>query len=220
MSNPSFSDPATVLFLDMLADILTHDSLQMESDFNTKMQFINEIVKTCEDDAKNLHYVGQTLRSARCSMLKLEMDLKENEANLIEAEKLVEMSEQCQSPEVVSYQTYPLGRPTYQDLLSLLMSTEKTADQCNQMKEEIVMNNHPIPANGIPGNLVAKLIDCHRCTLEALEKQMENLQSHVAAVDKEFGHLYNEQDASKFNAPCPCKPIEKLKPKDGCGKRI
>ncbi|KRK03666.1 uncharacterized protein Dyak_GE24377, isoform B [Drosophila yakuba] len=154
-------------------------------------------------------------------MLKMEMELNENETNLIEAEKVVTKLEQrCPSPEVVGCQTYPLTHATYQDLLGLLMSTETTAHQCNQMKEEIEMYNKEVSAVVIPGNVVAKLIECHNNTLESLEKKIETLQSQVTKVQKEFEQLYNEQDASKFNVPCPYKQIKELKPKDVCGIQL
>ncbi|XP_043654949.1 uncharacterized protein LOC122621221 isoform X1 [Drosophila teissieri] len=221
MCEPSFSDPSAFLYLDMLADILMQDSLEMESDFNIKLRFLKEQEQIYLDNAKNVLSVDQTLRSAHCSMLKMEMELNENETNLIEAEKVVTKLEQsCPSPDVVGCQKYPLARATYQDLLSLLMSTEKTAHQCNQMKEDIEMYNKENSAIVIPGNVVAKLIDCHNNTLESLEKQIEVLQCQVTKVQKEFEQLYNEQDASKFNVPCPCKQIKELKPKDVCGIQL
>ncbi|EDX12718.1 uncharacterized protein LOC6727860 isoform X1 [Drosophila simulans] len=213
MCEPSLSDLSTFLYLDMLADILMQDSLELESDFNTKLKFLKEQEHICLDNAQNALPVDETLKSVNHIMLRVEMELHENEINLIEAEKAVTKLEQSYpSPEILAGQTYPLASTTYQDLLSILMSTKKTAEQCNQIKEEVATYNEQISAKVPSVNLVTKLIDCHNNTLESMEKQIEKLQNQVTQVQKEF-ELLNKEYESQFHAMCPCKKIKELKTK-------
>lgn len=173
MGEPNLSDPSTFLYLDMLADILMQDSLEMESDFNTKLKFLKEQEQICLDNAKNVRLNGHrqtgykffilqqalpiddTLRSVKCTMLRVEMELHENEINLIQAEKAVTKLEQSYpSPESLAGQVFPLASTTYQDLLSMLMSSKKTVDHCNQIKEEVATYNEQISAKVPSVNLV------------------------------------------------------------------
>ncbi|KMZ03220.1 uncharacterized protein LOC6727860 isoform X2 [Drosophila simulans] len=109
MCEPSLSDLSTFLYLDMLADILMQDSLELESDFNTKLKFLKEQEHICLDNAQNALPVDETLKSVNHIMLRVEMELHENEINLIEAEKAVTKLEQSYpSPEILAGQTYPL----------------------------------------------------------------------------------------------------------------
>nr|ADB93358.1 MIP16470p [Drosophila melanogaster] len=147
----------------------------MESDFNTKLKFLKEQEQICLDNAKNALPIDDTLRSVKCTMLRVEMELHENEINLIQAEKAVTKLEQSYpSPESLAGQVFPLASTTYQDLLSMLMSSKKTVDHCNQIKEEVATYNEQISAKVPSVNLVTKLIDYHNNTLESMEKISKN----------------------------------------------
>jgi len=99
--------------------------------------------------------MDQMLGPINCSMLKLEMELHENETNLIEAEKAITRLEQtCPRSESNGCRTYPLARATYEDLLSLLVSAEKTAAQCTTIREEIEMYNQEASAKLPPKSVV------------------------------------------------------------------
>jgi len=54
MCESKFSDPSSFLYLDMLADILMRDTLEMEVDFNKKMEFIKEQEQKVLENAKNV----------------------------------------------------------------------------------------------------------------------------------------------------------------------
>lgn len=84
------------------------------------------------------------------------MDLSENENLLIQAEDTVTILERsCVNvPEQRQCRVDPLVRATYTDLLRLLMSTEKSAVQCNSLREEIEVYNNEVSAKLIPVNVV------------------------------------------------------------------
>ncbi|XP_017056190.1 uncharacterized protein LOC108098037 [Drosophila ficusphila] len=213
MSKTNLSDPSAFLYLDMLADVLMHDTLEMESDFNTKMQFIKEQEQKVLDNGKNLLSVNQFLGSVNRSMLKLEMELNENETNLLEAEKAVtRLEKRCPSADRKTCRVHPLVRATYEDLLGLLLSTEQTASQCNQMRDQIMMYGKEAAEKVAPANVVKKIIDYHNSTLESLEKHIVNLQSQVTKVQKEFDQLSKKLEVQNLLR----KGNEKSKPKDVC----
>ncbi|XP_016978571.2 uncharacterized protein LOC108044184 [Drosophila rhopaloa] len=217
MCEPNFSDPSSFLYLDMLADILMRDALELESDFNTKMEFIKEQEQMCLDNAKNVFSVDQFLGSVNCCMLKLEMDLNENETNLIEMEKAVTRLEQrCPRSDNEASRTYPLARVTYEDLLSLLMSADKTAAQCNHIREQIEMYNKQAAEQLAPATVVAKIIDYHNNTLASLEKQIEKMQGQVTQVQREYEQLNRDQESNRAAAQCSCKKTKNSKPIDIC----
>ncbi|XP_017083759.1 uncharacterized protein LOC108116400 [Drosophila eugracilis] len=196
MCEPNFSDPSFFMHLDMLSDILMRDTLELESEFNNKMQFIKEQEQECVENAKNLTSMDEVLKSINGSMVKIEIELNENETNLIEAEKAItELEERCPRSEYGAGRKYPLARATYVDLLGLLMSTEKTDAQCNQIREEIEMFNNQAQTRQPPGNMISQLIDYHTSTLECLEKQIENLQSQASKVQNAYEQLTLKPEA-------------------------
>ncbi|XP_016949770.1 uncharacterized protein LOC108024378 [Drosophila biarmipes] len=215
MCDSKFSDPTSFLYLDMLADILMRDTVEMEADFNKKVEFIKEQEQKVMDNAKNLLSMDQMLGPITCSMLKLEMELSENESSLIEAEKAVTRLEQtCSSSNSSGCRTYPLARATYEDLLSLLMSAEKTAAQCNTMREQIEMYNQEATAKLPPKTVIGKIIDYHNNILLLLEKEIEKLQSEVTKVQREYEELNRKLEPCKLIAQAPChkndsKPMAK-----------
>ncbi|XP_070143344.1 uncharacterized protein [Drosophila kikkawai] len=208
--------PMSFMHLDMLADILHHDLREMASDFEIKSQFCKEQEQKCLDNAINLLSVDQLLGSLNCCMLKLEMDLNENETNLIEAEKTVSRLERnCQiNSKNPSPRVYPLARATYEDLLEQLLATEKTAVQFNNIKNEIEAFHQESVEKLAPGSVlsqITKLISYHTSTLESMEKQIQDLETHVNQLQSEFERLMEDK---KCTAKCPCQPTGNYEPMD------
>ncbi|XP_065722830.2 optineurin [Drosophila suzukii] len=221
MCESKFSDPSSFLYLDMLADILMRDTLEMEVDFNKKMEFIKEQEQKVLENAKNLISMDQMLGPINCSMLKLEMELHENETNLIEAEKAITRLEQtCPRSESNGCRTYPLARATYEDLLSLLVSAEKTAAQCTTIREEIEMYNQEASAKLPPKSVITKIIDYHNNILILLEKEIEKLQCEVTKVQREYEELNKKMEPSKLIAQCPCQQNNDFKPMVKCDVQL
>ncbi|XP_070073723.1 uncharacterized protein [Drosophila takahashii] len=210
MSESNSSDPTTFLYLDMLSDLLMRDTLEMETSFNNQMKFIKDQEQKVLDNAKNVFSMDQLLGSINCCLLKVEMELNDNEFNLIEAEKAVTRLEQaCPRSDSTACRTYPLARFTYQDLLSLLLSAESTAAQCNTLREEIEMYNKEASEKLPPKNVI---MDYHNNILLSLEKEIQKLQSEVTKVQREYEVLKGKQEASKYLPQCSCKNNVEVKP--------
>ncbi|KAH8292428.1 hypothetical protein KR054_009665, partial [Drosophila jambulina] len=195
MCKANMSDePMSFMHLDMLADILYHDLEEMASDFEIKSQFCKEQEQKCIDNAMNFITVDQLVNSLNCCMLKLEMDLNENETNLIEAEKTVSRLERnCRKDsEDPPSRVYPLARATYEDLLEQLLATEKTAVQCNNIKAEIEAFHQEAAEKLAPRSLITKIIDYHTATLESMDKQIKHFESQINQVQGEFERLMED----------------------------
>ncbi|XP_017119127.1 uncharacterized protein LOC108140689 [Drosophila elegans] len=206
MCEPNYSDPSSFLQLDMLADILMRYAFEFESDFNTKLAFIKEQEQKCMENSKNVLSVSQILGSVNCSMLKLEMELNENEINLIEVEKAITRLEQsCPTADKMACRKCPLARVTYNDLLSLLMSANQMSTQCNHIREEVEMFNKQAAEQLAPANVIAKIIDYHNSTLKSLEKHIEEMQSQVTKVQRNFEELNRDHETRTADTHCSCK---------------
>ncbi|KAH8363155.1 hypothetical protein KR084_006052 [Drosophila pseudotakahashii] len=215
MSESNSADPTSFLYLDMLADLLMRDTLEMETYFNNQMKFIKEQEQKVLDNAKNVFSMDQSLGSINCSMLRIELDLNENELFLIEAEKAVSRLEQaCPQSDSTACRTYPLARVTYQDLLSLLLSAESTAAQCNTLKEEIEMYNKEASGKLPQKTVIAKIMNYHNNILLSLEKGIDKLKIEVTKVQREYEELNRKHEASKLLPQNSCKKNDEVKPMD------
>ncbi|KAH8243507.1 hypothetical protein KR032_007906, partial [Drosophila birchii] len=194
------------MYLDMLANVLYHDMEEMASDFETKNQFCKEQEQKCMDNAINVLSVHQVVTSLNCSMLRLEMNLNENETNLLEAEQIVSRVERnCQRyPEEPQSRVYPLARATYEDLLEQLLASEKTAVQCSNMRAEIDTFHQEALENLAPRSLITQIINYHTATLKSMEKQIKNFETQINQVKGEFEKLMEDNEAKKCTAQCPC----------------
>ncbi|KAH8384530.1 hypothetical protein KR200_008723, partial [Drosophila serrata] len=199
-------EPMSFLYLDMLAHILFRDIEEMAMDFETKSQFCREQEQKCLDNAINVLSVHQLVNSLNCSMLRLEMDLNENEANLLQAETTVSRLERnCQRhPENPSSRVYPLARATYEDLLVQLLATEKTAAQCNSIRSELEAFHQEVVEKLAPRSLITQIINYHTTIMESMEKQINQFESQINQVQDEFKRLVKDKEAKKSTTKCPC----------------
>ncbi|KAH8264306.1 hypothetical protein KR038_006353, partial [Drosophila bunnanda] len=209
-------EPMSFMYLDMLANVLYRDMEEMALDFETKSQFCKEQEQKCMDNAINVLSVHQFVNSLNCSMLRLEMDLNENETDLLEAEKTVARLERnCQrDPENPSSRVFPLARATYEDLLVQLLATEKTAAQCNNIRTEIEALHQEAVEKLAPRSLITQIINYHTFTLESMEKQVNQFESRINQMQGEFKRLMEDQKAKKSLSKCPCQPTPGNDPMD------
>ncbi|KAH8383217.1 hypothetical protein KR009_007409, partial [Drosophila setifemur] len=208
--------PSDFLYLSLLADILKQDTDELESDFKIKMEFVCKQEKKCLENAEDVNIIDkssfnkfkfqhmlynhqlfsldQFLGSFQSSLLRLEMELNDNELLLIEAENAVcQLERTCVNvPDRKPCRMYPLARSSYAELLGLLMSTENSTAQCNTLREEIEVFNKEASEQVAPMNVIAKIIDYHNKTLVTLDKQLEQLQCQVGKVQHEYDQIDKE----------------------------
>ncbi|EDV30229.1 uncharacterized protein Dana_GF23053 [Drosophila ananassae] len=223
MGESTNKDPMSFLYMNLLADILMQETVEFENEFRIKMEFIRDQEKLCFSNAKNLVSVDQFLRTLNGTLLKLEMDLNENENLLIQAEDTVTILERsCVNvPEQRQCRVDPLVRATYTDLLRLLMSTEKSAVQCNSLREEIEAYNNEVSGKLMPVNVIGQIMDFHNRTLDTMEKQINLLNVQIEGLKKEFAEMAKREAKLLLAASLPHVPcIPEPKPRKPCPKNL
>ncbi|KAH8276136.1 hypothetical protein KR026_001327 [Drosophila bipectinata] len=215
MGESTSKDPASFHNMNLLADILIRETEELENEFRIKMEFIRDQEKLCFSNANNLVTVDQFLKTINGTLLKLETDLNENDDLLIQAEDKVAILERsCVNvPEQRQSRVDPMVRATYTDLLRLLMSTEKSADQCNTLREEIEVYNNEMSEKLVPVNVIGKIMDFHNRTLDTMEKQINLLHVQIVGLKTEFADISKREEklllAALLPKPKTRKPCSK-----------
>ncbi|KAH8336508.1 hypothetical protein KR074_004692 [Drosophila pseudoananassae] len=217
MGESTRKDPTSFLYMNLLADILIRETEELENEFRIKMEFIRDQEKLCLSNANNLVSVDQFLKTINGTLFKLETDLNENEDMLIQAEEKVAILERsCVNvPEQRHSRVDPMVRATYTDLLRLLMSTEKSAAQCNTLREEFEVYNNEMSEKLVPVNVIGQIVDFHNRTLDTMEKQINLLQTQIEVLKTEFAGVAKREEKLLLAAFLP-----KPKTRKPCSKNL
>ncbi|KAH8312479.1 hypothetical protein KR044_010994, partial [Drosophila immigrans] len=191
MGEPSLTDPMSFLYLDMLSDILIDDTKELEHQFETKMQFLREQEQLCFETGKHLVFIEKFVETLKNCVYKLELELAKNESELLQAEKVILCCEASYRAPMKSpmFTTMPFKYSSFLVLMKLLLSADRTAAQANVLKAEIQHYNEEAIAHLEPINMITKIIDYHRQSLDMMEKQVNQMESMTREVTNNYDQI-------------------------------
>lgn len=90
-----------------------------------------------------LKYIDQFVDTLKKCVFQTELELQENEFELLEAEKIISHYESFRVDPSTSlkFTNIQFNYSNYLDLLKLLLSADRSAAQCNKLKDEIEQYN-------------------------------------------------------------------------------
>ncbi|XP_068155479.1 uncharacterized protein [Drosophila tropicalis] len=211
MSEATDRDPMSFLYLDLLANYLLSDLEETTKDFNNKMMFIREQESNILDNVQNVIYIDEFLDLLRKCVVKMEIELNENESGLIEAERIVASLERSLSRrESLGGNWVPLQRCTYKHLLKLLLSADRSHAQCACLKDEIEDYNQELIEKMAPGKMIGDIIDYHNKALELLERQISQLESQTEILKINFDQISKDMNISSLSTKLTCKTGQEI----------
>ncbi|KAL7728513.1 hypothetical protein ACLKA6_012527 [Drosophila palustris] len=196
----NLSDPMSFLYLDMLSTILIDDTKELEKQFDTKMHFIREQEQNCLENAKQLVFIDQFVDTLKKCVCQTELELQENEFDLLEAEKVISYFETSMSLKCLKYE-----HSNYLVLLKLLLSADRSAAQCNKLKDEIEQYNNETCKQLEPVKLITKIIGYHKDTLDMLENQINKLECMTKDVASNYEEIIKTLKISSLTTKCTCE---------------
>ncbi|EDW84201.2 uncharacterized protein Dwil_GK13269 [Drosophila willistoni] len=210
MCEPATKDPMSFLYLDLMANHLLRDIEEATKDFNDKMVFLREQESNILENVKNLISIDEFLDLLRKCVVKMEIELSDNENGLIEAERTVARLERsltgCES---LDGKWIPLQRSTYKHLLKLLLSADRSYAQCACLKDEIEDYNQELIGKVAPEK-IGDIIDYHNKSLELLERQISELESQTEVLKLNFDQISKDMDISSLSTKLTCQTGQEI----------
>lgn len=207
MCESSISDPMSFLYLDMLSTILINDTKELENSFDTKMRFILEQEQNCLENVKQLTFIDQFVDTLKKCVFQTEMELQEYEFELLEAEKVIshyETTYLCH-PNSSTFSNMQFKHSNYLVFLKLLLSADRSAAQCNNLKVDIEQYNIEAYKRLEPIKLITKILNYHKNTLDMLEKQIKKLECMTEEVASNYDEVTKRLQISSLTTKCTCE---------------
>ncbi|XP_034486345.1 uncharacterized protein LOC117790845 [Drosophila innubila] len=207
MCESSISDPMSFLYLDMLSTILINDTKEFEKLFDTKVNFIREQEHNCQENAKQLAFVDQFVDTLKNCVFQTELELQENEFELLEAEKIISHYESSyvDASTSLTFTNIQFKYSNYLVLLKLLLSADRSAAQCNKLKDDIEQYNIEAYKYLEPIKLITKIMDYHKNTLDMMENQINKLECMTKEVASNYDELNKRLKISSLTTKCTCE---------------
>ncbi|XP_017142936.1 uncharacterized protein LOC108156135 [Drosophila miranda] len=221
MAQANVSDPVPFLYLDLMADLLMHETKEIALEFERKAELIREQEAAVLQNAKLLIKVDQFVGDVKACTMKLEMDLDENEQLLAEAEKAASKLERsCSTFPANSGRIEPLTHHTYLDLLKQIESAKKMSEECNILRADFYAFGKETAERLAPANVIGQLIDYHNKALTTLEDQIEQLEGKVGAIATEYEEITEDLGISSLSKTYTCEMAKEVLAKDFCNDHI
>ncbi|KAH8360248.1 hypothetical protein KR093_011472, partial [Drosophila rubida] len=207
MGDASLTDPMSFLYLDMLSTILIDDTKELETQFETKMQFLREQERTCLENGKHLVFIDQFIKALQSAVYKVELQLAENENELLEAEKIISTCElsYVDPLKCPRFTTMPFKHSSFLMLMKLLLSADRSAAQANALKADVEHFNIEVDSHLEPIKMITKIMDCHLKTLDKMEKDINQLEFMVKDVTDSYDKITKKMQINSLSTRCTCK---------------
>ncbi|EDV92556.1 uncharacterized protein LOC6563159 [Drosophila grimshawi] len=204
MSSPSISDKMSFTCLDLLLNILIEDTKEFQKEFDTKMSFIREQENYCSKNMEELISIQDFVESMKKCLFQTELELGEFESSLLQAEQYISLLEAQSNNFSQNSQFANLITSNYRDLLVLLLSADRSAAQCNNLRKEIDLYNNLVSKHFAAPKLIITIMDYHVKALKSMDEQLNQLQCMADNVASNYDQITKQLKISSLSTKCTC----------------